>query len=68
MLQTGMNRGRMLTVKGGWLICPVCRRNKHLMRIPPDASARGVVAYCRDCKTEVRIDIDEGQCFESRSR
>ena len=68
MLQTEANRGRMLTVKGGWLICPVCKRNKHVSRIPPDATGTRIAVFCRDCKTEFRIDIDKGQCFESRSQ
>ena len=68
MLQTEATRGRMLTVKGGWLICPVCRRNKHLLRIPPDTIATRLPVYCRDCKSELLIDIDAGQCYESRSR
>ena len=62
------NRGKMLTVKGGWLECPNCRRNKRLMKINPDTTAQRVVAYCRDCKVENIVDIDKGQCFESRSQ
>ena len=62
------NHGKMLTVKDGWLICPTCRRNRRLMKINQDTVASRVVAYCRDCKTENIVDIDRGQCFESRSQ
>ena len=58
----------MLTVRDGYLICPNCRRNKRLMKINPDTVAHRVVAFCRDCKTENIVDINRGQCFESRSQ
>lgn len=57
-----------LTVKDGWLQCPVCRRNRRLMRVLPETEGQNVPVYCRDCKTELKIDIHQGQCFESRSR
>lgn len=58
----------MLTVKDGYLVCPTCRRNKRLMKINPDTVATRVVAFCRDCKKENIVDIDRGQCYESRSQ
>ena len=60
--------GKMLIVKDGYLVCPTCRRNKRLMKINPDTVATRAVAYCRDCKTEHIVDIERGQCFESRSQ
>ena len=63
-----LNHGKMLTVKDGYLVCPTCRRNKRMMKINPDTVASRAVAYCRDCKTEHIVDIDRGQCFESRSQ
>lgn len=57
-----------LTVKDGWLQCPICRRNRRLMRVLPETEGQRIPVYCRDCKTELTIDIHEGQCFESRSR
>lgn len=67
-MNTQQIHGRMLAVKDGWLTCPNCRRNKRLMKINPDTVASRAVAYCRDCKTEHIVDIDRGQCFESRSQ
>lgn len=67
-MQFQEKRGRMLTVKDGYLICPNCRRNKRLMKVNPDTRATRVVAFCRDCKTENIVDIDQGQCYESRSQ
>ena len=68
MLSFQQNHGKILTVRDGWLTCPVCRRNRHLMKIRPDTQGTRVIAYCRDCKTEHLIDIDRGQCYESRSQ
>lgn len=59
---------KLLTVKDGYLVCPVCRRNKRVLQIRPDTVAVNVIAYCRCCKTELLINIDKGQCYESRSR
>lgn len=67
-MQSLQFRGRMLTVKGGYLVCPTCKVNKRLMKINPDTVARRAVAYCRSCKTEHIVDIEQGQCFESRSQ
>nr|DAL14664.1 MAG TPA_asm: cysteine-rich protein [Caudoviricetes sp.] len=58
----------MLTVKDGFLVCPTCRRNRHLLRISPDTTAENLVVFCRDCKTEHHVNIRRGQCFESRSQ
>lgn len=60
--------GKMLTVKDGYLVCPTCRRNKKLLRISPDTEARRLPVFCRDCKTQHIVDIDRGQCYESRSQ
>ena len=68
MLNGQAKHGKMLTVRNGYVECPICRRNKRLMKINPDTVASRVVAYCRDCKNENILDIDKGQCFESRSQ
>lgn len=67
-MQNAAIHGRILTVKDGFLICPNCRQNKRLMKINPDTAAHKVVVFCRACKTENIVDIDRGQCFESRSQ
>ena len=67
-MHTGESYGRMLTVKDGYLVCPTCRRNRRLIQVRPDTSAKRLVVFCRDCKTEHIVDIDKGQCFESRSQ
>ncbi len=67
-MQASVNRGTMLTVKDGYLVCPRCRQNKRVMKINRDTRAEHVVAFCRMCKAEIIVNIDEGQCFESRSQ
>lgn len=59
--------GKMLPVKDGYLICPTCRRNKRLLKVEPDTVAAHLTVFCRDCKTEHKVNIAQGQCFESRS-
>lgn len=59
--------GKIMPVKDGWLACPTCRRNKRLLKIDSDTRAEALPVFCRDCKTQYKIDIDRGQCFESRS-
>ena len=58
----------MLRVRDGYLICPTCKRNKRMLKIEPETRASGLVVFCRDCKTEHRVNIEQGQCFESRSQ
>lgn len=66
-MQTQQKHGKMLTVREGYLVCPICRY-KRLMKINPDTTAFRVVAFCRNCKNENIVDIEQGQCFESRSQ
>ncbi|OUO36423.1 hypothetical protein B5F88_13980 [Flavonifractor sp. An306] len=56
-----------LVVKDGWLMCPSCRRRK-VLQVRPETTAKNLIVYCRDCRTETMVDIEQGQCFESRCR
>ncbi len=67
-MQSQGKHGRMLTVKNGFVSCPRCRRNHQLFRVDPSTEATRVPVWCRDCKTEIFLDIEKGQCFESRSQ
>lgn len=56
-------------MKNGYLRCPTAGcRNKKVIQVPQDAVAWRIVAFCHDCKREYIVDMDEGQCFESRGR
>lgn len=56
-----------LVVKDGWVTCPVCKRNRRLLRIADDTEATGLPVFCKDCKTEHILDIARGQSVERRS-
>ena len=59
-------RGK-LVVKDGWITCPICRRNRRLQRVNDDTEAKNLPVYCKDCKTELILDIARGQSVERRS-
>lgn len=65
-LQKSSERGK-LTVKDGWVTCPICKRNHRLLRVKPDTVAKALPVFCRDCKTELILNIDRGQSVERRS-
>ena len=65
-MQDNGKRGK-LTVKDGWVTCPVCKRNRRLIRIEPETVAIGLPVFCRDCKSEIILNIDRGQSVERRS-
>lgn len=67
-MQSQQKHGKLLTVKDGYLVCPYCRRNRKVKRIDAAEYGERILVYCRECRREFRIDIDEGQSFESRSQ
>ncbi len=56
-----------MVVKDGWISCPVCHRNRHLLRITDETVAENLPVYCRDCKQTIVLNIARGQCVERRS-
>lgn len=51
-------RGAKMKAKNGWLLCPVCGRGK-ILKIAPETRAESLVVYCRLCKSESLVNIDE---------
>lgn len=60
--------GDKISTKDGWLTCPICKRNHRLMRVLPETQARNLEVFCRDCKSTIILDIDQGQRVELRSQ
>lgn len=56
-----------LTVKDGWVTCPVCKRNHRLIRVEPETEATGLPVYCRTCRSEVILNIERGQSVKRQS-
>lgn len=52
-----------VAVADGWVQCPVCKRNRRLLRVSDETHAERLLAYCRSCKNEIALVID-GQRVE----
>ena len=54
------NDNGKMTVKDGWVICPVCRKGK-VLKIRPDSIVRNLDCKCKICGqiSEVNIDAPE---------
>ena len=69
-MQMQENRGRLLPVSDGYVLCPKCLkhglRNK-IQEITPDMSAIRLRLFCRQCKARYIGNIAEGQCREDQS-
>ena len=57
------NRGKMLTVKDGWLLCPVCGGSR-VLRIYPETSGQKIQVFCKRCSKESIVNIEQCQCHE----
>lgn len=47
-----------VTVVDGWVQCPVCKRNRRLLRVSDQTRAEGLLTWCRSCKHEITLEID----------
>ena len=45
-----------ITVRDGWIICPVCGKGRTL-RILPTTYARDAIVFCKRCGSESIINI-----------
>lgn len=59
--------GIMLTVRDGYLICPVCEQNRRLIAVRPDTTATNLALFCRKCRKTTVVDISLGLCSRSPS-
>lgn len=65
-LQKSSERGK-LTVKDGWVTCPICKRNHRLLRVGPETEATELPVFCRTCRSEVILNIERGQSVKRQS-
>ena len=54
-LQDGQKCGK-LTVKDGWVICPVCRKGK-VLRVREDTEVRNLEVSCKLCRQKSIVNI-----------
>lgn len=64
-MNLAQNRGKMVTTKDGYIVCPCCRF-KTSQQIRPDTQAKNLRVWCRKCKNISVVDIADGQCFLSQ--
>lgn len=57
--------GKILIVKDGFIVCPVCRNKMHGIRVTRKTQASNLPIRCERCKHEYNLIIDSGQCFDS---
>ena len=55
-LQRRKNEG-IIRDKDGWVLCPVCKRR--VMKIRPDTTARNLPVYCKRCRRESIVNIEQ---------
>lgn len=59
-----MQEGRAeLRVEDGWVVCPVCSRNRRLLRVDAGTKAKSLPVYCRYCKHEIAVDVEDGRVW-----
>lgn len=46
-----------LTVKDGWVLCPVCGKGK-LLKVNPDTTAHHLPRLCKRCGRETIVNIE----------
>lgn len=63
VLQSKADCGRLQVDESGWLICPYCHRWK-LLRIWPETQAKNLQVFCRSCRREIIVDINQGECLK----
>lgn len=63
MLQSKRNDVKLVT-KDGWLMCPRCGRGK-VLRLDPGTRAKDLPVYCKYCRMESIVNIDECLCLSA---
>lgn len=56
-MQTTKYCGKMMT-RGGYLLCPICQRQK-VLRLLPETEGKQIAVYCKNCRKESVVNIDK---------
>ncbi len=56
-MQTEIRCGKMVT-RDGYLLCPICQRQK-VLRILPGTEGKQIAVYCKNCRKESIVNIDK---------
>lgn len=46
-----------LTIRNGWVICPVCGKGK-ILKVDPDTTAHCLPRLCKRCGQETYVNIE----------
>jgi uncharacterized Zn finger protein (UPF0148 family) len=65
-LQDALLCGKILSVKDGFIVCPVCRKKMHGIRVTSRSQAANIQIKCETCKNAYSLIIDSGRCFDSQ--
>lgn len=65
-MQSQREHDKLIVVKDGRIVCPICRKRIQEVAVGPNTTARGLQVFCRSCKHETIVDIDKGQCRKGR--
>lgn len=63
-MQNNSKCDKLVTVKDGIIVCPICKR-KTYQKITPRLTAKALPVFCRFCKNQIIVDIAHGQCSRS---
>lgn len=66
-MHSEVNSGKLLSVRDGWLLCPVCGKTK-VLRIYPETRGRMIQVFCKRCGSESIVNIEQCQCHECQCR
>lgn len=64
-MQNDLKCGKLVT-KDGYLLCLKCEHK--IIQVRPNTMAKNLVVYCRWCRRETTVDIEQGQCFQSQGQ
>lgn len=59
-MQTDVRCGKLVVRKGRY-VCPFCNTTMR-QKASEDTQAKNLVLWCHKCKSEIKVNIQDGQC------